>query len=162
LMDAEAGDVTRPERKPLSSPILRNQIPIRERHVDVLELNWDIQGVIDALKRDEPFRARRRRKYYRTEVSSDGARQLIEIVPLVAEALKLCDGRHAVKDIAVRMASQFDCPARLRTYAVECLLESLREEGLIAIYDREVRGKPSPAGARPSAYDVRRLTPSLQ
>jgi radical SAM superfamily enzyme YgiQ (UPF0313 family) len=146
LLAADASDIRRPEDEPLVGPIRQDQIPIRERHVHVFALDWDIQGVIDALKRDAPPEARRRRKHYRTELSSPGLRQLIEITPLVAEALQLCDGNHAVKEITARMASRFACPARLRSYAVECLLRSLREEGLVAIYDGAVRVKPNPAG----------------
>jgi len=159
LIAGDAGDIAPTKRQPLSGRILGNQIPVRVRHVCVLELDWDIQGIIETLKRDEPFRARRRRKYYRTEVSSHGIRQLIQIAPLVAEALKLCDGTHAVKEITSRMASQFDCPARLRPYAVECLLESLRDEGLIAIYDRKVPSKTTPARASSDAKDICHLTP---
>ncbi len=162
LITADAVDVAPTKREPLSGPVLRNQIPIRERHVDVLQLNWDIQEVIDALKRDEPLVARRRRKYYRTEVSSDGARQLIKIAPLVARVLELCDGNHAVKEITARMAAQFHCPARLRPYAVRCLLESLRDEGLVAIYEREVRVRPSPTDARPADYKLCHLPPPPQ
>jgi hypothetical protein len=135
LLAADASDLRRPEGEPALGRIRQDQIPIRERHVHVFALDWDIQGVIDALKRDASHKAPRKHKHYRTEQSSPGVRQLIEPTPLVAQALELCDGNHTVQEISTRLASQFACPARLGPYAVECLLQSLREKGLVAIYD---------------------------
>ena len=150
LVAADAGARARPEDEPVSGPILRNHVPFREPKAHVLELDWDIQRVIDALKRDEPPLARQRRKYYRTE-ESGGVRRLIEINALVHRALELCDGSHTVKEFTARMAPQFDCASRLRRYAAECLLEDLRKEGLISIYAPESQVKARAIGAGSAA-----------
>jgi radical SAM superfamily enzyme YgiQ (UPF0313 family) len=120
--------------EPVPSASTRNSIPVRKRHANVLELDWDIQRVIDGLKRGELATVTRGPKYYRTDESIEGVRRLIEITPLVAKALELCDGNLTAEDFIARMAPHFEWTAPLRRYAAECLLEGLREEGLIAIY----------------------------
>jgi radical SAM superfamily enzyme YgiQ (UPF0313 family) len=139
LVNADSRKSDRPAAEPLSGRISGTQIPIRAPKVHVLELDWDIQKVIEALKRDEAPVTPPRRKSYRTEENSMGARCLIEITSLVARALALCDGRRTVRQFSARMALQFDCSPRLRRYAAECLLESLRDEGLIEIFSAQAR-----------------------
>jgi hypothetical protein len=51
-----------------------------------------IQGVIELLKEARPVTVVRTRKYYRTAESAPDETRLIEITPLVARSLQLCDG----------------------------------------------------------------------
>jgi radical SAM superfamily enzyme YgiQ (UPF0313 family) len=134
----------RPEGPPVSGRILLTGIPVRVHGLHVIELDWDIQGVVDALKRVTPPAAVRTRKYYRTAESASEVR-LIEITPLVARSLQLCDGAHTVEEFTAQAGLLFDCTDDLRRYAAGVLLRRLRKEGLIEIYRSGSKAlKPKP------------------
>jgi hypothetical protein len=145
----------RPEAAIFDGRIMGNDIPVSVGEVRVLELAWDIQEIIDALKRDRPFTGEPQRKYYRTE-SSSGVRQLVEITPMAGYALSLCNGRYTVNELIGAMGNHLEWAGRLRRYAGKCLLESLREEGLIAI--RRIGRRSSRTGrvesSRPNGSNV--------
>jgi radical SAM superfamily enzyme YgiQ (UPF0313 family) len=136
LAQAVARAPARPKGPPVTGRIASTGIPVRVRGLHVVELDCDIQGVIDALKRVAPPAISRTRKYYRTAESSPGESRLIEITPLVARSLQLCDGAHTVEEFTARAGLLFDCPEELRRYAARCLLKRLRDEELIEIYPR--------------------------
>jgi len=138
LAEAVASAPATPKGPPISSPIVPSNIPVRVSGLHVIELDCDIQDVIDSLKAGTSPAEFRKRKYYRTAECSQGESRLIEITPLVARSLLLCDGTHTVGEFTARAGPLFDCPDELRLYAAVCLLESLRDEGLIEIY----RAKP--------------------
>ena len=140
IIAAESLVPARPPGEPVSGLPARNGIPVRVCNVNVLELGWDIQAIIDALKVGEPVVVKTERRYYRAEESPDEVRRLIGITAVVASALELCDGSHTVRDFIAHMAPRFEWAARLRRYAAECLLEKLRDEGLIAIYGPDLGG----------------------
>lgn len=113
--------------------LARLDIPVPADGVHVLELDWDIQGIIDSLKSQTPHNGSRVRKYYRTEIAPGGKR-LVEVSPLAARALLLCDGRRNFEQFSAEAACLFDCPSELRSYAARRLLVQLRRKGLVAIY----------------------------
>ena len=118
---------------PVSGAPFPGDIPVRMPHIRVLELNWDIQSVIDSLKRAVPPPQTRTRKFYRTAEIERGASRLIEIRPLVARALQTCDGRRTVEQFIAAISESFEGPPDLRRQAAECLLERTRNKGFIEI-----------------------------
>jgi hypothetical protein len=134
LAQAVANAPARPKGSRFSGPIVSTNIPVCAPGLHVIELDWDVQGVIDSLKRVTPAAVSRKRKYYRTAEYSAGESRLIEITPLVARSLEACDAAHTVEEFKAQVAPLFDCPDELRRYAAGCILESLRDEGLIEIY----------------------------
>jgi hypothetical protein len=135
------------EHPPVSGAPLPDDIPVRMPHIHVLELDWDIQRVIDSVKRAEPPRHSRTRKFYRTAETERGASRLIEITPLVARALQACDGRHTVEQFSAGISECFDGPLELRRRAAECLLAGIRKKGFI-----EIHRDPSLASANHTSY----------
>jgi hypothetical protein len=130
----EARDACLPrEHPPIAGPALAGDIPVRTPHIHVLELEWDIQGVIDSVKRAMPPPQNRTRKFYRTAEIERGASRLIEIKPLVGRALRTCNGRRTVEEFIAGISDCFDGPLELRRQAAECLLEKMRQKGFIEI-----------------------------
>jgi radical SAM superfamily enzyme YgiQ (UPF0313 family) len=121
------------EHPEVSGPALAGDIPVRMRHLHVLELDWDIQSVIDSVKRAEPPPQTQTRKFYRTAEIERGASRLIEITPLVARALQTCDGRRTVGQFVAVISEYFEGPLELRRKAAECLLERMRQKGFIEL-----------------------------
>jgi radical SAM superfamily enzyme YgiQ (UPF0313 family) len=135
MMRAEAERASfRPTGTRVAGPMKSADIPFRAAGVHVMQLDWDIQGAIDALKsREQPVKIRKR-KYYRTGAGDDGTSRLIEITPLVAKALQACDGGQTVGEVVSALSTCFDCPAELRRYAGEELLRAVRREGFVELY----------------------------
>jgi radical SAM superfamily enzyme YgiQ (UPF0313 family) len=148
--EAEAGDATLPRNgKPLSGSRISTGIPVRTPHLHVIELEWDIQSVIDALKRGERPSGARQRKLYRTDAFTEESSRLVEISPLVAQALRACNGQNTVKDFIRELSGCFSGPNQLRRYAAESLLEGIHGEGFIEIYGAESLAGSSPRDAGP-------------
>jgi hypothetical protein len=58
----------------------------------------------------------------------------MEVSPLIARALLLCDGCRNFEQFSAEGGCLFDCPPELRGYAAKRLLVQLRRKGLVAIY----------------------------
>ncbi len=113
-------------------------IPVRAPGVCLVEFDWDVQGVIDRLKRGEPVNSvDRARRYFRTQAAEDDAR-VIETTPLIAAGLQACNGKNTVADFVDELSEVFDGPEASPRLAAECLLETLLEEGLIQIHGHTV------------------------
>ena len=110
-----------------------NDIPVRAPHIHVVQLDWDVQGVINSLKRGESAGAvDRRARFFRTQLADSDPR-VIETTPLIAAGLQTCNGRNTVTDFLDQLADAFDGPEQSRRLAAECLLETLLAEGLIEV-----------------------------
>ncbi len=154
FIEQQARDSQLPrEYPPVSGAPLPGDLPVRMPHLQVLELDWDIQSVIDSVKRAEPPQQARTRKFYRTAEIERGASRLVEITPLVARALQVCDGLHTVEQFIAGISECFDGPLELRRQAAEYLLAGIRKKGFI-----EIHRDPSLAGANHAAY---RLTGAI-
>src|SRR5262249_49129183 len=108
LNAAEGRPPARPASDPISGPLPEDGILVREPRATVLQLDWDAQQIIDGLQRGEPAKVTRIRKHYRIDRSESGVRQLVEIAPLAAVALELCDGTRTVKEFIAEMAPRFE------------------------------------------------------
>jgi radical SAM superfamily enzyme YgiQ (UPF0313 family) len=139
FIQQEACDSQLPREYPtVSGAALSGDIPVRMPHIHVLELDWDIQGVIDSVKRTEPPPERQSRKFYRTAEIELGASRLIEITPLVARALQACDGRRSVEEFIAEISEYASGPPELRRQAALGLLIGIRRKGFV-----ELRRRPS-------------------
>jgi Radical SAM superfamily len=157
FIEQDARDAGLPrEHPPVSGAPLPGDLPARMLHVHVLELDWDIQSVIDSVKRAEPLLECRTRKFYRTAEIERGASRLIEITPLVARALQACDGRRTVEQFIAGISDCFDGPPNLRCQAAEYLLQGIRNKGFIAIYRNPSQAFASHAYSLTSTVSFRR------
>lgn len=146
MIEAEARDAALPRMQVASGCLLPNDFPVRMQHVHVLELEFDIQRIINCLScGGRPARARRR-KFYRTAKTENGASRLVEITRLVAKALQACDGRHTVKQFVSGLADSFAGSEDERRHAAEWLLEAIHKKGFIEIYRSTSRADGSHAG----------------
>ena len=118
---------------PSSGSMLPSDLPIRKRHVHVMELDWDIQDAIDSLKRGQP-EATPTQKLYMTQEITESDFQLVEISPLLARSLQVCDGQRTVTECIAELGACFDCSDELRQCAGEYLLKHVHSEGFIEIY----------------------------
>jgi len=125
--------VPRQDEVELTASPVGTDMPIRAPHICVLQLDWDVQGTIDSLKRGEPASAMRSGpRFFRTQLSDEDSR-ILETTPLIAAGLRACNGSNTVSDFVDQLAEAFDAPERARRLAAECLLETLHSEGLIRI-----------------------------
>lgn len=129
------------------APMLPGDIPRRKAHIHAFAFDFDMQGVIDSLKRGEPAQLARGARAYRTKADGEDSVRLVEISPLLAHALDACDGCRTAGQIVEELMGCFEGPADLCHYGVECLLEGLQSQGLLDIYRTASRAEPSQEGA---------------
>lgn len=151
LAEAKSEETCVPEGDLTPSPV-ESDIPVRAPHICVLQLDWDVRGVIASLKRGELVgTVNRELRFFRTQPSREDSR-LIETTPLIAGGLQACSGRNTIADFVDELADAFDGPPQARRLAAECLLETLRNERLIQIRrsavnpsHRKLASVPAPA-----------------
>lgn len=154
LIDAKTRGAALPRSGTPAPDLLRStDIPIRAPETYVIDLAWDIQEVIESLKRAERARLDRNPKTYRTERTAQGASRLVEISPVLARALNCCDGRYTVRQFTADLSEWFEGSAGSRREVAQRFLEGIRERGYVEIY------RSSPA-ARPPALQRALTAPS--
>lgn len=110
-----------------------NDVPVRAPDIDLVELDWDVQAVIESLRRGEPMKTvDRSPRFFRTQGAADDAR-VVETTPLIAAGLLACDGKNTVSEFIDQLADAFDGPEPSRRLAAECVLETLLAEGLVQV-----------------------------
>ena len=164
FLEAEAReDKPAPRGTPVRGAFRPADIPVRRPHLHVFRLEWDVQSAVESLKRSGPPAAVRKAKRYRTSPISEGQIRLIEISPLLARALELCDGRRRVEECLAELARCFQGPRELRRCGAECVMEEIRDQGLIEVYRRpaeltaETRGTRRKRGEKQSLSSLRIL-----
>jgi hypothetical protein len=109
-------------------------IPVRNRKSRVIELTYDVQRIIDALKlRTEPEFAPGPHFYVTREAPSE-SESLETISDWVACLLRACDGSRSVEQVVKRLSGEIqDVDEDVREYAILRLLEGVHADGLIEI-----------------------------
>ncbi len=112
-----------------------SDIPVRKKRLFVIELTYDIQSIVDALKlQSKPVFERGPHFYVTREVSTDIDR-LDRVSDWIAGLLLLCDGRQRIEEIVPRLsASLREVQEPLREYVCVQLLAGAQDGGLIDIY----------------------------
>jgi hypothetical protein len=111
-----------------------DDIPVRRSHVHVFELDFDLQVAKRSLSSDEPLKLTDRRiRFFRTHKEGSDL-QVLETRPLIAAGLKACNGNNTVSDVRREFEAYFDGSPQTRQLAVDCLLETFRDQNLIRIY----------------------------
>jgi hypothetical protein len=110
-------------------------IPVRASGVHSIELDWNVLGVIDSLKRgDSPPLVDRSQRFFRTEQDPHRYLRLLETQPFVASALQACNGFNDIDKFVEQVSRSFDGPPETCRLAAECLLKTLMSKHLIRIY----------------------------
>lgn len=112
-----------------------SDIPIRKKRVFVIELTYDIQSIVDALKlRSKPVFERGPHFYVTREVSAHIDR-LDRVSDWMAFLLRLCNGRRRIEEIVQRLSANLpEVEESLREYVCVRLLVGAQAENLIDIY----------------------------
>lgn len=110
-------------------------LPIKKKRVFVIELTYDIQSIVEALKiRSKPVFERGAHFYVTHEVSAEVDR-LDKVSDWIARLLLLCDGRRRVQEIVRRLsASLHEVHEPFRKYVCVRLLAGAQAADLIDIY----------------------------
>lgn len=119
----------------LGASLRQSDRPLRNERAIVIELNFDIQGVIDSLKlRTKPIWERSPHFYVTREVAADIDR-LDRVSDWMAKLLRLCNGRRRIKEIVPRLSANLrEVRAPLRKYVCMRLLAGAQAEKFIDIY----------------------------
>lgn len=130
-------DRTNPVGDPLSaeSAFLRRDTPLRKKGVVVIELGFDIQRIIEALKLQRQPVWEPSRHYYVTREVSGGVDRLDRVSDWMAGLLRLCNGRRSIEEIVPRLSKNLaGVHNALREHVCMRLLAGAQNQCLIDIY----------------------------
>lgn len=132
---------------PVGARLHWTYVPDREKHIRVLQLSYDIQVVIDALKRRSTPVLARGPHFYVTRKSSPGVDRLHRVSNWVGCLLLACDGRRTIRAVVDHAWSQMpDLDESVREYTIVQLLRGIHAERFIGIYRADKR--PRAAGTQ--------------
>jgi Radical SAM superfamily/B12 binding domain len=153
---ASAAPSARPLGRPmaLGTALRQSDKPLRKNRVIVMELSYDLQCIVDALKLRRKPDCERGPHFYITRGMSAGIDRLDRVSDWMACLLRLCDGHKRIDEIVVRLSASLpDVKAPHRKYVCMRLLGGAHAQDLIDIYrspsaigndaDRQ-RSQPSP------------------
>ena len=110
-------------------------VPIRKTQTRVIELECDIEGIIDALKRQTEPAWAPGVHFYVTRETESGSESLEMVSDWVACAVRACDGTRSIEQVVEQLS--YDIPTvqqDVREYAFVRLLEGVHADGFIEIY----------------------------
>jgi len=155
LMEQEHCDRGLPRQHPAAGGHRRaTDVPVRSSDMHVLELDFDIQRVVDSLKRGTPAERHSTQMFYRTGRTNEGTLRLIAITPLMARGLQMCEGSRTSQQFVEQMADRLEGEAQFRRKTAQRLLQAMHAKGFIE-FRRPVRQL-----AR-SRFDARRAIPII-
>ena len=137
-------DRTKPVGDPLAaeSALLRRDRPVRKKGVVVIELGFDIQRIIEALKLQRQPVWERGRHYYVTREVSPGVDRLDRVSDWMAGLLRLCNGRRSIEEIVPRLSENLaGVHKALQEHVCMRLLAGAQNQSLIDIYRDVGRAK---------------------
>ncbi len=132
----------------VGSPLDWNDIPIRAGKCRVIELPWELQRVIDGVKRSQPPEWLRGPHFYVVSQAELALNPVYHVSRRVAKALEACDGRRTIREVVKHLGSVLpEVPGPLRDYTFVALLEKAHTDGLLAIYRTASEAAESQEGA---------------
>ncbi len=124
------------ESEAASPPLEWHDRPMRQAGVYLLELDWDIQALLNCLRKEEqPDEHIRRRGFYVTRRTSKESARLVEIGPLGAFILRLSTGALSIDEIVESFTFNYEAEKSLPpdTLCIS-LIEALVQRRLLAIH----------------------------
>ena len=129
-------------------------VPVRSDSTKVIQLSYDIQSVINALKQRTELAWSPRPHFYITLKTADTLKQIYKASWELGRLLQACDGRHNVTEIVKMLVPEFrDIRRSHRSAFVTGLIEAAVKEGLVEIHPATVplpRGYPGTPAKRKS------------
>lgn len=112
-----------------------SDVPAKKGRTRVLNLSFDIQQVIDALKQGQPDEWRPGRYFYVLREVSRSTDRLDRISDWMAAVLTACDSRNDIQNICDQLAVSIpEVESQLRPYVCLRLLRAAQGEGFIHMY----------------------------
>jgi hypothetical protein len=104
----------------------------------VVELSYDLQLIVEALKKRSVPLWKPGRYFYVTRKSSPGVERLHQVSTWVGALLMACDGNRTIQQLVEHLSSQFvELDESVREYVVVRLVDGVRAQELINIYRLE-------------------------
>ena len=119
----------------VSARLKWTDIPVREKRTRVVELSYDLQLLIDALKQGSDPVWKRGRHFYATRESSPGVDRLHEVSTWLGCLLLACDGRRTIRQVVEYLSTQIiELDESEREYVFVRLVEGAQAQGFLDIY----------------------------
>jgi radical SAM superfamily enzyme YgiQ (UPF0313 family) len=129
-------------------PLDWTDVPMKKSDVALVEIDFDLQQVIDALKNRSELVWSRGRYFYAVRFTSDmGDKKgrADKISDWMASLLQACNGHRTIEEVvACLSADLIEIDQAQREYAALQLMEGARSEGLVEIYRNPANEIPAP------------------
>jgi hypothetical protein len=139
---------------PIGARLRWTDIPLRNERTRVMELAYDLQHLIDAVKRGADPVWVQGPHFYVTHEDSPGVDRLHGVSTWVGRLLSACDGQRTIREVVDYVWPELpDLEESVREYALVELLRGIHAQELIAIHRPRLVGRTcsrDPLAATPS------------
>ena len=127
-------------------------IPVWAKHTRVVELSYDLQLLVDALKEGGAPVWKRGKHFYATREFSPELDRLHQVSTWVGCLLLACDGRRTIREVVERVSLEIaEVDESEGEYVCVKLMEGVHAQGLIDIYRLKSGSNRQASGLRRSA-----------
>jgi radical SAM superfamily enzyme YgiQ (UPF0313 family) len=127
-------------------------IPVWAKHTRVVELSYDLQLLVDALKKGAAPVWKRGQHFYATREFSPGVDRLHQVSTWVGCLLLACDGRRTIREVVEHLSLEIlEVDESDREYVCVRLMEGVHSQRLIDIYRLKSGTKRQASSLRRSA-----------
>jgi hypothetical protein len=102
--------------------------------MDVIDLQFDLQQITEALKSRASLPSQQERCFYAVREAPDGTRGLTKVSAWLATLIRACDGTRTIEEVVTQLSLEIpEVKEEEKRYVFINLLQQAQSEGVVAI-----------------------------
>ena len=131
-------------------PLRWSDVPSNGGLTDVIELQYGLQEIVEALSSRAELPLEPNRSFYAIRESSNGDRTLRKISNWLAFLIRACDGTRTIEEVVTQLSIDIpEVKEEVRSYVFIRLLQEAQTQGFVAIYRTNRLEATSPNAPNP-------------
>jgi hypothetical protein len=116
-------------------PLKWSDVPSKGSLTDVIELQWSLQKIVEALSSKAELSLDPDRSFYAIRESPDGDRTLTKVSNWLAFLIRACDGTRTIQEIVTQLSLDIpEVKEEVKSYVFVRLLQGAQTQGFVTIH----------------------------
>jgi radical SAM superfamily enzyme YgiQ (UPF0313 family) len=115
-------------------PLFWTDVPSNAKFINVIDLQFDLQQITEALKSRASLPSQQERCFYAVREAPDGTRSLTKISAWLAALIRACDGTRTIEEVVTQLSLEIpEVKKEEKRYVFINLLQQAQSQGVVAI-----------------------------
>ena len=116
-------------------PLKWSDVPSKGSFTNVIELQWSLQKIVEALSSKAELSLDPDRSFYAIRESPDGDRTLTKVSNWLAFLIRACDGTRTIEEVVIQLSLDIpEVKEEVKSYVFVRLLQGAQSQGFVTIY----------------------------